>query len=199
MCGIAGAVALRADGRPDRETVERMSCALAHRGPDGEGYWEAPNGRGALAHRRLSVIDLETGQQPMSSLSGTNALVFNGEIYNYRELRLELERSGATFRTQSDTEVILQLYERHGERLVDHLRGMFAFALWDGARGRMVFARDRIGKKPLYYATLSGSLYFSSSLSSLRAAMPSRPALDVTAVDAFMTLGYIPAPRTIYS
>ena len=199
MCGIAGAVALRADGRPDRQTVERMSCALAHRGPDGEGYWEAPNGRGALAHRRLSVIDLETGQQPMLSVSGTNALVFNGEIYNYRELRLELERSGATFRTQSDTEVILQLYERYGDRLVDHLRGMFAFALWDGARDRMVFARDRIGKKPLYHAMLNGSLYFSSSLSSLRAAMPSRPALDVTAVDAFMTLGYIPAPRTVYA
>ena len=199
MCGIAGAVALRADGRPDRQTVERMSCALAHRGPDGEGYWEAPNGRGALAHRRLSVIDLDTGQQPMLSASGTNALVFNGEIYNYRELRLELERAGATFRTQSDTEVILQLYERHGDRLVDHLRGMFAFALWDGARDRMVFARDRIGKKPLYHAMLNGSLYFSSSLSSLRAAMPSRPALDVTAVDAFMTLGYIPAPRTIYA
>src|SRR5215212_9197514 len=131
MCGIAGAVALRADQRPDRETIQQMSCALAHRGPDGEGYWEAPNGRAALAHRRLSVIDLATGQQPMLSTSGTNALVFNGEIYNYKELRNDLEKAGAVFRTQSDTEVILQLYERHGDRCVDLLRGMLAFALWD--------------------------------------------------------------------
>jgi asparagine synthase (glutamine-hydrolysing) len=199
MCGIAGAVALRADQRPDRETIQQMSCALAHRGPDGEGYWESPNGRAALAHRRLSVIDLATGQQPMLSTSGANALVFNGEIYNYRELRQDLEKAGAVFRTQSDTEVILQLYERHGDGCVDMLRGMFAFGLWDGARERMLMARDRIGKKPLYHTILNGSLFFSSSLASLRAAMPARPPLDVAAVDSFMSLGYIPAPRTIYT
>ena len=199
MCGIAGAVALRADQRPDRDIVHRMSCTLAHRGPDGEGYWESPNGRAGLAHRRLSIIDLATGQQPMLSTEGANALVFNGEIYNYRELRQELERSGATFRTQSDTEVILALYERHGEKCVDHLRGMFAFALWDEKRQRMVLARDRIGKKPLYHTTVDGSFYFSSSLSSLRAALPATPGMDVTAIDAFMSLGYIPAPRTVYA
>jgi asparagine synthase (glutamine-hydrolysing) len=199
MCGIAGAVARTRGARPDRAAVARMSCALAHRGPDGEGLWVSRDGRATLAHRRLSVIDLETGQQPMVAEAGDIALVFNGEIYNYKELRVELERQGFSFRTKSDTEVLLRLYQRDGERCVDALRGMFAFALWDGERHRLVLARDRIGKKPLYYAESDGTIWFASSLGAVREAIGSSPSIDLSAVDAFMSLGYIPAPRTIFA
>ena len=128
MCGIAGGIALTRDARVERERLCRMAGLLAHRGPDAQGFWSDPSGRAALAHRRLSVIDLAGGAQPMVSESGKTAIVFNGEIYDYREQRAALMRAGVTFRTQSDTEVLPQLYERYGANCVDHLRGMFAFA-----------------------------------------------------------------------
>jgi asparagine synthase (glutamine-hydrolysing) len=198
MCGIAGAIALRDGARPDDDRLRRMSCLIAHRGPDADGAWNAPSGRATLAHRRLSVIDLATGQQPMVGADGRIGLVFNGEIYNYRELRRDLARDGAVFRTESDTEVILELYARRGEDCVRDLRGMFAFAIWDDTAGRLVLARDRIGKKPLYHTVEDECLYFASSLRALRETSRSTWRIDPVAVDAFMTLSYIPAPRTIY-
>ena len=197
MCGIAGAFGLAPGTQPDPTRVQCMADALRHRGPDGEGYWSSRDGRVRLAHRRLSVIDLETGQQPMVNETGTVGLVFNGEIYNYRELRAALVRDGVTFRTQSDTEVLLRLYERDGVDCLEALRGMYAFAIWDEARGQLVLARDRIGKKPLYYTESDGALYFASALGALRAAGGRRP-VDVAAIDAYMTLGYIPAPLTVF-
>lgn len=198
MCGIAGAVALTLDARPDVARVRAMSCQIAHRGPDGEGIWIAPSGRACLAHRRLSIIDLSTGQQPMTDEGERFGLVFNGEIYNYCELRDELRAQGATFRTQSDTEVLLRLLARDGVHAIAPLRGMFAFALWDEATSTLTMARDRLGKKPLYYTVHDGSLYFASSLIALRETSPSRWSIDVRAADLFLGLGYVPAPTTIY-
>jgi asparagine synthase (glutamine-hydrolysing) len=198
MCGIAGAVATRPGAMVSRERLERISCLLAHRGPDAHGTWAAPSGRAALAHRRLSVIDLATGQQPMLSDDGRIGLVFNGEIYNYRELRATLAAQGASFRTQSDTEVLLRLYERKGDACLEDLRGMFAFAIWDDAAGRLLIARDRIGKKPLFYTIDDGCLYFASSLRALRETSRTAWEIDPAAVDAYLTLSYIPAPRTVY-
>jgi asparagine synthase (glutamine-hydrolysing) len=198
MCGIAGAVAVTPGASPDRDRLQRISMCIAHRGPDADGLWVAPSGRAALAHRRLSVIDLATGQQPMLDASERVGLAFNGEIYNYRELRKSLARRGATFRTESDTEVLLRLYRTMGVACVNELRGMFAFAAWDDDAGRLLLARDRIGKKPLYYTTEDGCLYFASTLESLRETSRSRWQIDPLAVDAFMTLGYIPAPQTIF-
>jgi asparagine synthase (glutamine-hydrolysing) len=198
MCGIAGGVALTAEARPDRERVAAMSCLVAHRGPDGEGVWVSPSGRACLAHRRLSIIDLATGQQPMVSEGGELGLVFNGEVYNYRELRQELALAGATFRTESDTEVLLRLVERRGADCVAPLRGMFAFAAWDDRAGRLLLARDRVGKKPLYYTVDGGCLYFASSLKALEEGAPAKRAVSPVAVDAFLTLGYVPAPATIF-
>ena len=198
MCGIAGAVALEPGARPDRDRVERMSGLISHRGPDGSGIWQAPSGRAILAHRRLSVIDIATGAQPMVAEQGQLGLVFNGEIYNYRELRSVLARGGAVFRTSSDTEVLLRAFERDGVDCVHDLRGMFAFALWDDSRGRLTLARDRVGKKPLYHVAADGCLYFASSLRALVDGTPGRHAMDLEALDAYLTLSYIPAPRTIY-
>ena len=134
MCGIVGGLALGRDALVERERVCRMATLVAHRGPDDEGWWGDATGRVALGHRRLSVIDVAGGHQPMSNDSGTVVLVFNGEIYNYREEREALAGSGITFRTNSDTEVLLRLYERYGSECVHRLRGMFAFALWDATR-----------------------------------------------------------------
>ena len=198
MCGIAGAVALEAGARPDRGRVERISRLIAHRGPDGDGLWVSPSGRAVFAHRRLSVIDIATGAQPMVGEQDRLGLVFNGEIYNYRELREGLEGRGARFRTTSDTEVLLRAFERDGAECVHDLRGMFAFAFWDDARGRLTIARDRIGKKPLYYVESDGCLYFASSLRALVDGDPARYPIDTEALDAYLTLSYIPAPRTIY-
>ena len=198
MCGIAGAVALEPGAAPDRERVERISKLIAHRGPDGHGLWVSPSGRAVLAHRRLSVIDIATGGQPMVGEQPGLGLVFNGEIYNYRELRDGLARRGAAFRTASDTEVLLRAFERDGVECVHDLRGMFAFAFWDDARNRLTIARDRIGKKPLYYTISSGCLYFASSLRALVDGDSARQRLDPEALDAYLTLSYIPAPRTIY-
>jgi asparagine synthase (glutamine-hydrolysing) len=198
MCGIAGGVALTPEARPDPARVAAMSCLVAHRGPDGEGVWQSASGRACLAHRRLSVIDLATGQQPMVSEDNEVGLVFNGEIYNYRELRNELAAAGATFRTESDTEVLLRLVQRRGPECVGPLRGMFAFAAWNERLGRLIVARDRVGKKPLYYTIDGGCLYFASSLKALEGSAPVKREVSAGAVDAFLTLGYVPAPGTIF-
>jgi asparagine synthase (glutamine-hydrolysing) len=198
MCGIAGGIGLTPDARPDPHKVNVMSAAMCHRGPDGSGNWTSPTGRAVLAHRRLAVIDLETGSQPMVAEGSDTAIVFNGEIYNYLELRAKLEDEDVVFNTTSDTEVLLNLFVRRGERCVDALRGMFAFAAWDDRRGRLLLARDPIGKKPLFYTVVDGSLYFASSFAALGEVYRHSPSLDPHALDLFISLGYVPAPHTIH-
>src|SRR5262245_14804190 len=189
MCGICGVVS--ANGSVDPERVARMSATLVHRGADSSG--EFADGTAALAARRLSIIDLETGDQPIANEDGTLHVVQNGELYNYRELRRELERAGHAFRTQGDTEVLLHLYEQHGEGFAERLRGMFAVAIWDAARRRLVLARDRFGIKPLYYRHLGGELAFASELRALP-----RGEIDPDALEAFLAFNSIPAPLTIF-
>jgi len=164
MCGIAGIFSYKDSPVRERE-VRAMCSAIVHRGPDDEGVYVA--GRAGLGMRRLSIIDLDASRQPIRNEDGSVFLVFNGEIYNYKELREKLARLGHRFYTQGDTETIVHLYEEYGDHCVDHLRGMFAFALWDGRNQRMLIARDRLGIKPLYYAEVSGRLLFASELKSI--------------------------------
>ncbi|CAN5152040.1 hypothetical protein BH18ACT12_BH18ACT12_17180 [soil metagenome] len=180
-----------ADGRVDPDRVAAMSDTLVHRGPDSFG--EFSDGNAALAARRLSIIDLETGDQPIANEDGTLHVVQNGEIYNYRELRHDLERAGHRFRTHGDTEVLLHLYEEHGDRFAERLRGMFAIAIWDARRRRLVLARDRFGIKPLYYRAVGGELAFASELRALP-----RGEIDLDALEAFLAFNSIPAPLTIF-
>src|SRR5919197_6138020 len=189
MCGICGVVS--AGGSVDPERVARMSATLVHRGPDSSG--EVADGTAALAARRLSIIDLETGDQPIANEDGTLHVVQNGEIYNYRELRRELERAGHRFRTHGDTEVLLHLYEEYGDGFATRLRGMFAVAIWDAPRRRLVLARDRFGIKPLYYRAGAGELAFASELRALP-----RDEIDLDALEAFLAFNSIPAPLTIF-
>lgn len=196
MCGICGKYNY-ASGEPvSREEIRRMSDLLAHRGPDAEGSRvEGPLG---LAMRRLAIIDLSTGGQPMSNEDGSVWLVFNGEIYNFQELREQLVAKGHAFRTKSDTEVIVHLYEEKGPDFAKELRGMFAIALWDGRKERLVLARDRMGKKPLFYAFNGKFLAFASELRSLASADGLDKRIDLRAVDAYLTLQYIPSPLSIF-
>ncbi len=180
-----------------------MAERLYHRGPDegGEAVFEAGGGRAAvLAHRRLSIIDIPGGHQPQVSEDGEINVVFNGEIYNFAELRRELERSGHTFRTRSDTEVLVHLYEEHGDDLVQRLRGMFAFAIWDGRRRRLLLARDRMGVKPLYYARPESDveLAFASELKSLLLVPGVSRELDPESLAHYLTYLYVPHPRSIF-
>jgi asparagine synthase (glutamine-hydrolysing) len=195
MCGIAGLANLA--GTPvDEALLRRMTRTLAHRGPDGEGvYTDGPIG---LGHRRLSIIDLSTGSQPMASLDGTASIVFNGEIYNFRELRAELMARGHAFRTSSDTEVILNAYAAWGDDCVRHLRGMFAFALWDRPRRRLLLARDRAGIKPLVYAWDGQRLLFASELKALLEDRALSRDIDWDAMRDYLTFHYVPGPRTIF-
>lgn len=195
MCGIAGIV--RSDGVPAGvELLRAMTTVLAHRGPDGDGFFcEGPVG---LGHRRLAIIDLATGDQPMASEDGSSVIIFNGEIYNFGELRRELEGRGATFRTRSDTEVILRAYEAWGVECLSRLRGMFAFAIWDKARRRLFLARDRVGIKPLVYAWDGRRLLFGSEIKALLEDAAVSRELDWEALRDFLTLHYIPSPRTIF-
>src|SRR5256712_8238488 len=164
MCGIAGIMSF--NGRPvSPEEMGAMCTAMFHRGPDDEGFYIGP-GVG-LGMRRLSIIDLQTGRQPVHNEDGTVWVVFNGEIYNFRDLRRKLEQRGHVFSTATDTEVIVHLYEDFGPHCVEHLRGMFAFALWDGRRRQLLLARDRLGIKPLYYAEIAGRLLFASELKAI--------------------------------
>lgn len=196
MCGIAGIYHLSTPKPVDPARVERMCEALAHRGPDGAGVWAAP-GVG-LGHRRLSIIDLAGSPQPMAADNGRAMLVFNGEIYNYRELREELRAHGVRFRTDGDSEVILAAWQQWGPACLPRLHGMFAFALYDLDQRTLFLARDRLGVKPLFYATLSdGSLAFASELKGLTAHPLLRRELDPLAVEDFLTWGYVPDQRAI--
>ena len=197
MCGIAGRFNYDPLRPIDRDVLAAMTTAVAHRGPDAAGYHVAP-GIG-LGHRRLSIIDLSTGDQPLTNENGTIWTVFNGEIYNFAEVRAELASLGHRFRTGSDTEVIVHGYEQWGERAVERFRGMFAFAVWDAPKRRLLLARDRVGVKPLYYAELPGrGLVFGSEMKSLLEDPDVPREWRPDAVDAYLTLLYVPAPATIY-
>jgi asparagine synthase (glutamine-hydrolysing) len=207
MCGITGAVWTDPAKDVSPALLQRMTDCLRHRGPDADGTYvqeyrlrppyEAMPGV-ALGHRRLSIIDLCTGGQPMSNEDGSVWIVFNGEIYNYADLRRRLEGAGHKFRTDSDTETIVHLYEDEGPECFSHLNGMFAIALWDANRRRLVLGRDRLGKKPLVYRHDAGRLLFASELKSLLE-VPGLPReLDPTAIDAYLTYQYIPHPQTIF-
>src|SRR5215470_18087015 len=166
MCGISGIFALEGNLFPDaRSSLVAMNDALAHRGPDGEGFYE--DGRAVLGHRRLAIIDRAGGHQPMANEDESCWIVFNGEVYNHRALRPLLESKGHRFRTRSDTETILHAYEEFGTACVEHLEGMFAFAIYDARRGEFFAARDRLGKKPFFYTVLDGMVHFASELPAL--------------------------------
>jgi asparagine synthase (glutamine-hydrolysing) len=193
MCGISG---LHAPGRVDPQVLRRMSAALAHRGPDDEGFYT--DAQVGLASRRLSIIDLTSGRMPIANEDGSIWVVQNGEIYNFRRLRRELESRGHRFTTQSDTEVIVHLYEEHGAGLFDLLRGMFAVALWDRNEDKLLLGRDPLGKKPLYYGFDGQTFLFASELKSLRQHPDVRPSLDWQAVNHYFSHHYVPEPLSIF-
>ena len=223
MCGIYGILNLKQDSTPGAALLARMGKAVEHRGPDDEGVYL---GRGvALGMRRLSIIDLAGGHQPISNEDETVWVVCNGEIYNFQELRARLIAQGHVFRTKSDTEVLVHLYEQYGTDGISKLRGMFAFAIWDSRRRRLLLVRDRFGKKPLYYCVLPGGLYFASELKSLRDRIGKKPLyiwrsphclifgseaksilqapevprrLNRAALPQYLALGYVPAPQTTF-
>ena len=198
MCGICGIVSQ--NSRPiEQPLLQEMNAALFHRGPDGEGYY-CKQGVG-FAMRRLAIIDLQTGKQPIANENETIHVVMNGEIYNYQSLREQLIQCGHELHTQSDTECLVHLYEDYGDKLLEHLRGMFAFALWDESKQRLLIARDRMGKKPLYYAQHNGMLLFSSELPSLCLALRKQGFafnISLPAIDLYLALQYIPEPYTPY-
>jgi asparagine synthase (glutamine-hydrolysing) len=197
MCGICGVVGL-GTGLPPHvsDSVPRMAWALRHRGPDGEGFYRHENA--VFGHRRLSIIDRACGAQPMCNEDRTIWVVFNGEIYNHRDFRARLIAKGHSFRSVSDTETILHGYEEFGESVVEHLDGMFAFAMHDERTGQVLLARDRVGKKPLFYAVLGNVLHFASEIKSIRQSPLWDGALDPDALESYLSLGYVLAPRTIY-
>lgn len=195
MCGICGVV-YKGGASPDQGLLKAANDCITHRGPDDDGYFlEGPVG---LAMRRLAIIDLNTGHQPLSYADESLWIVFNGEIYNYRELRQELESRGHRFKTQTDTEAILALYQEMGTACVSKLRGMFAFAIWDKSKQRLFLARDRIGKKPLVYTNQPGYFAFASELRSLFVWPGLSREVKDEAIDQFLSLQYIPSPNTIY-
>ena len=196
MCGICGILDGRGGLYAGAPLLRRMTASLAHRGPDNDGFYESAHC--ALGHRRLRIIDLSPlGHQPMTNEDGSAWISFNGEIYNYLELRPELVRRGHHFRSQSDTEVMLHLYEDEGEDFLGQLNGMFAIALWDQRRRRLLLARDRFGKKPLYYYTDGRRLLFGSEIKSILADPDVPREFNPVAIAAYLSLGYIPAPLTI--
>jgi len=199
MCGINGILRLHPDAPPiERDEVLRTRDAMTSRGPDGAGLWIAPDGRAALASRRLAILDLSpAGAQPMSSPDGRWQLVLNGEIYNFRALRRELEDQGIAFRSQSDTEVVLALVARDGTAALPRLRGMFGLALWDDAEKRLLLARDPLGIKPLYYSTVGGCLRFASQVKALEAGGAVSRAVDPAGLAGFLLWGAVPDPFTI--
>src|SRR5437879_4937974 len=195
MCGIVGIVGLNSREPVDETRLKIARDVLRHRGPDGEGLWsEGPVG---LGFRRLAIIDVEGGAQPMPNEDGSVWVVFNGEIYNHAALRPWLEARGHRYRTRSDTETIVHLYEEEGERCVERLQGMFAFAVWDRARRRLLLARDRLGIKPLYYASTDRELVFASEIKALLAA-GIRPALNEAVLPELLATRFVAGEETLF-
>jgi asparagine synthase (glutamine-hydrolysing) len=196
MCGIAGQFNFQRREPVERDTIVRMARSIAHRGPDDQGVFIA--GPLGLGFRRLSIIDLAGGHQPMSDAEETVWIIFNGEIYNYRELRAELQSKGYQFRTNSDTEVIIHAYKEWGSDAFNHLNGMFGLAIWDVQKERLVLARDAMGIKLIYYKIDNGTLTFGSEIRAILAAQKSRPNVDPTALNLFLRFRYTPSPLTIF-
>src|SRR6185369_10826251 len=196
MCGIAGQFNFEGYKPVARETIVRMARSIAHRGPDDEGFFVA--GPVGLGFRRLSIIDLAGGHQPMSDAEKTVWVIFNGEIYNYRELRAELQSKGYQFRTNSDTEVIIHGYKEWGTAVFSHLNGMFGLAVRDVPNQRLVVARDAMGIKLIYHKIEDGQLSFGSEIRSILAAGNSKPAVDPVALNLFLGFRYTPSPLTIF-
>jgi asparagine synthase (glutamine-hydrolysing) len=201
MCGIAGYISAQVNVSLGM-TLRAMAAALVHRGPDDEGFFETVTQNGkyqvGLAHRRLSIIDLSTGHQPLGNEDGSIQIVFNGEIYNFQALRVELEKNGHRFATDSDTETIVHAYEEWGDDCVARFRGMFAFAIWDAPRQRLFLGRDRFGKKPLFLISLGGSLLFASEIKSLLTFPGASARVDTPAVWEYLSYRYVPAPATLF-
>ncbi|MDQ3181312.1 MAG: asparagine synthase (glutamine-hydrolyzing), partial [Acidobacteriota bacterium] len=196
MCGIVGIANAKSRGA-SREILQRMNAAIVHRGPDEDGFYLS--GNVGLAMRRLSIIDLAGGQQPIYNADKTALIVFNGEIYNFQELRADLEKQGDKFDTNSDTEVILHLYDKYGADCVQHLRGMFAFAIWDTRDKSLFIARDRVGKKPLLYAHQpNGNLIFGSEFRALLEHPDISREVDYEAIDNYLSYLCVPAPLTAF-
>ncbi len=197
MCGIAGVIHFARDAQVDAGILRRMCAVMAHRGPDDDGFYF--NGRVGLGMRRLSIVDLTTGHQPISNEHGTVWIVFNGEIYNHAALREQLIARGHRYRTQSDTETIVHLYEEYGRDCVQHLRGMFAFAIWDAARRTLLLARDRLGIKPLYYRVTPDSLLFGSEIKVILEYPGARPEFHRAALPEYLAFGYLSGAETFYA
>src|SRR5690606_19897130 len=196
MCGIVGTVNVR--DAVDRRVLEAMNRAITHRGPDDDGFYI--NETAGLAMRRLAIIDLAHGKQPIRNADGTKWIVFNGEIYNYQELREVLEERGHKFYTNSDTEAIVHLYDEYGAECVTHLRGMFAFAIWDETAKELFIARDRVGKKPLLYSHRpNGDLIFASEFRSMLEHPAIGREVDPRAIDAYLSYLCVPAPMTAFA
>lgn len=195
MCGICG-LSHSTDQKPQLALLEKMNAAIAHRGPDSDGF-HMDAGVG-LAMRRLAIIDVNGGDQPIANESESVWIVFNGECYNYPEMRSELERRGHRLSTKTDTECIVHFYEDEGDDCIKRLRGMFAFALWDEKKKRLLLGRDRLGKKPMYYSIQNGTIYFGSELSAVLAALPNKPEINLEAIDLYLSLQYVPDPLTAY-
>jgi len=199
MCGITGIFLTDPRARVDGNVLEAMTRRLTHRGPDDQGvFFSTTHPNVALGHRRLSIIDLSHGRQPISNETNSVHVVCNGEIYNFQDLRKDLEVRGHVFRTRSDTETLVHLYEEHGADLVQFLRGMFAFAIYDEERGRLLLARDRLGQKPLFYAQAPDRFLFASEIAPLVEEGGVARRLDVAALDEYLTYQYVAAPRTIF-
>src|SRR2546425_7617506 len=196
MCGIVGIVKLNPEETVDEARLKGMRDVLRHRGPDGEGL--LIDGPAGLGMRRLAIVDVTGGHQPMANEDGTVWIVYNGEVYNHADLRPGPERCGHNHRTRSDTETILHLYEEEGERCVERLRGVFAFAIWDRRRGRLLLARDRLGIKPLYYAWTDHELVFASEIKAILAGGSVRPALNESIVPEFLATGFVAGPETFF-
>jgi asparagine synthase (glutamine-hydrolysing) len=199
MCGITGIFHSVSSGKSiDHNTLKAMCDVIAHRGPDDEGFYIDEYGKVALGHRRLSIIDLAGGAQPMSNADGNLLIVFNGEIYNFHELKKELIARGCHFKTSSDTEVILYLYQEYGEKSFERLNGIFAFAIYDSKKKNIILARDHFGVKPLYYIFRNGTLIFGSEIKSILAYTDSHAEMDYDALHSFLTFRYNPSPQTLF-
>lgn len=196
MCGICGVISLTPDKKVERQDLLAMRDCMVHRGPDEAGLFV--EGNVGLGHRRLSIIDLSSGQQPMTNEDGTIIVVFNGEMYNYQNLRDNLIAKGHIFKTHSDTEVIIHAFEEFGENCLEHFRGMFAFAIWDSKKRQLFIARDRLGEKPLYYGKWGDTFLFASEIKGILAHPSAHREIDTKSLDLYFGFRYVPGPRTMF-